>query len=285
MWNKIRSVLAFQMRLIFSTPRIVLIFILIALFVFSNLQGVLDFSRDVDIPVTPWGFPHLTSDFICQLVIMAGAVALFCDAPFKSEIETYILPRAGYTAWTVGQCIYIVVLSFLYVFMILVFSILPFLSNIDFRNSWGKIWGTLARSMAGVNYGIPFSADDYVIGAYKPLQATALSFLLSWGCCIWLGLLTYLVNSLSGSYVGTFLSAGFVMMDVTVANEWLPWFYKISPVTLAQLQALKGSNSVYQVTLQYAFQFFGISIIFLLIGCILTPKLQNLRRKRHEHCA
>lgn len=285
MWNKIRSVFAFQMRLIFSTPRIALIFILIALFVFSNLQGVLDFSRDVDIPVTPWGFPHLTSDFICQLVIMAGAVALFCDAPFKSEIETYILPRAGYTAWTVGQCIYIVVLSFLYVFMILVFSILPLLPNIDFRNSWGKIWGTLARSMIAWDYGIPFQTYDYLVGAYKPLQAMVLSFLLSWGCCIWLGLLTYLVNSLTDSYVGTFLSAGFVLLDVTVANEWLPWFYKISPVTLAQLQALKGRNSNYQVTLKYAFQFFGISIVCLLIGCILAPKLKNIRRKRHGYSA
>lgn len=280
MGNKIHRIFAFQMKLVRTNQRIQLIFILAAIFVFSNLQGVLDFSQDVGIFVTPWAFPHITSDYVCQLVIMAGAVALFCDAPFNSEIQKYILPRAGYTAWTAGQCMYIVMLSFLYMLTLLLFSILPLLPNMEFRNGWGKIWGTLARFTVGSQYGIPFSVDDYIIGVYTPLHATALSFLLSWACCVWLGLMTYFLNNATCSYIGTFISAGFVLMDITVANEWLPWFYKISPVTLAQLQALKGSNSLYQVTLGYALWFFGISIACLLVGCMITPKLQSLRRER-----
>lgn len=280
MRNRIHHVFAFQMKLACTNQRILLIFILAAIFVFSNLQGVLDFSQDADIPVTPWALPHITSDYVCQLIIMAGGIALFCDAPFKSEIQKYILPRAGYIAWTAGQCLYIVALSFIYVFMILMFSIIPLLPNIGIQNSWGKIWGTLARYAIGPQYGILFSADDYIIGTYTPLQATILSFLLSWACCVWLGLLIYFFNYVTEKYVGTFLAAGFVLLDITVANEWLPWFYKISPVTLAQLQALRGSNSLYQVTLRYAFWFFGISIACLLVGCIITPRLLSLRRER-----
>lgn len=280
MWNKIRSVFTFQMKRIFSTQRIVMVFVLLAIFIFSNLQGVLDFSRDMDIPVRPWVLPLITSDYVCQLVIMAGAVALFCDAPFKSEIQTYILPRAGYTAWIVGHCLYIIVLSFLYVLVISIASVLPLLPNMEFHSGWGKIWGTLARSMMSSQYGIPFGVHDYVIGAYKPLQATVLSFLLSWSCCIWLGLVAYFLNNVTDRYVGTFVSAGFVLMDITVANEWTPVFYKLSPVTLAQLQALRGSNSLYRVTLGYALGFFGITIACLIVGCILTPKFQNLRRGR-----
>lgn len=280
MWNKIRNVFAFQMRLVRTNQRILLLFILIGIFVFTNLQGVLDFSQDVGIPATPWAFAHITSDYICQLVIMAGAVALFCDAPFNSEIQKYILPRAGHTAWAVGQCMYIVVLSFFYVLTVLVFSILPLLPNLEFHNSWGKIWGTLARSTVAMGYGIPFTTNDYLIGTYTPLCATVLSFLLSWGCCIWLGLLTYILNYVTGRYIGTFVSAGFVLMDITVANEWLPWFYKISPVTLAQLQALKSSDSLYRVNLEYASWFFGVSIVCLITGCIIIPKLQCLWRKK-----
>lgn len=280
MWNKIRNVFAFQMRLVRNNQRILLLFILIGIFVFTNLQGVLDFSQDVGIPATPWAFAHITSDYICQLVIMAGAVALFCDAPFNSEIQKYILPRAGHTAWAVGQCMYIVVLSFFYVFTVLVFSILPLLPNLKFENNWGKIWGTLARSTVAMEYGIPFSTNDYLIGTYTPLCATVLSFLLSWGCCIWLGLLTYILNYVTGRYVGTFVSAGFVLMDITVANEWLPWFYKISPVTLAQLQALKSSDSLYRINLEYASWFFGVSIVCMITGCIIIPKLPCLRRKK-----
>lgn len=280
MLNKIHRVYAFQMKQVLSNQRIILICILIAVFVFSNLQGVLDFSSDVGISVRPWAFPHITSDYICQLVIMAGAVALFCDAPFKSDITNYILPRAGHTAWIVGHCMYIVVLSLLYVCVVLLFSILPLLPNIQFDSGWGKIWGTLARTIVGSQYGIPFTVDDYIIGAYTPWQATMLSFLLSWSCCVWLGLITYFINAASNSYVGTFVAAGFVLMDITVANEWLPWFYKISPVTLAQLQALKGNQSLYQVTLEYALWFFGISIVCLLAGCVATPQIQSIRRRR-----
>lgn len=280
MWNKIYRVYAFQMKQIPSNQRIMLIFILIAIFVFSNLQGVLDFSVDVGISVTPWALSHISSDYICQLVIMAGAVALFCDAPFKSDITKYILPRAGYTAWIGGHCMYIVVLSLLYVCLVFLSTILPLLPNIEFDGDWGKIWGTLARTIVGSQYGIPFTIYDYVIGAYTPWQATALSFLLSWSCCVWLGLVTYFFNSISNSYVGTFIAAGFILMDITVANEWLPWFYKISPVTLSQLQALKGNESLYRVTLEYALWFFGISIVCLLVGCVITPKIQSIRRKR-----
>lgn len=280
MWNKRRSVFRFQMKLVRANHRILLIFILAAIFVVSNLRGVLDFSRDAGYPVTPWAFPHITSDYICQLVLMAGAVALFCDAPFMSEIQKYILPRAGHTAWAAGHCMYIVALSFLYVSMILLFSIVPLLPNMEFRNSWGKIWGTLARGGVIRQYAIRFTVHDYLIGRYTPLQATLLSFLLSWACCVWLGLLTYFLNSVTGKRAGTFLSAGFVLMDITVANEWLPWFYRISPVTLAQLQALKGRNSFYQVSLDYALWFFGISIACLLAGSIAAPKFHSLRRKR-----
>lgn len=280
MWNKSRRVFAFQMKLAPTTPRIGLIFILIAIFVFSNLQGVVDFSQDVNIPATPWAFPHITSDFICQLVVMAGAVALFCDAPFNSDIQKYILPRAGHTAWAVGHCMYIIVLSFLYVLIILLVSFLPFLPNMELHNGWGKIWGTLARSFVGNQYGIPFQVQDYLVGVYDPLHATVLSFLLSWCCCVWLGLMTYFVNSATNTYIGTFLSAGFVLMDITVANEWLPWFYKVSPVTLAQLQALKSSDSLYRLDLNYALWFFGASIVCLLTGCILASKFHGLRRDR-----
>lgn len=280
MWNKIQRIFSFQIKLACTSQRIILIFILAAIFVISNLQSVLDFSQAVGISVTPWAFPLITSDYICQLVIMAGAVALFCDAPFKSDIQQYILHRAGYTSWITGQCMYIIVLSFLYTLMILLVSILSLLPNVTFQNNWGKVWGTLARYAVGVQYKIPFSADDYVIGAYTPMKATVLSFLLSWLCCIWLGLTTYFFNSVSNGYVGTCISTGFVLMDITVANEWIPWFYRISPVTLAQLQALKGRNSLYQVTLGYALCFFGISIVVLLLGCILAPKFKTFRRKR-----
>lgn len=280
MGTKCRRVFAFQMRQTVSTYRIPLIFILEVVFVSSSLTGVSDFSADVGIAATPWAFPHITSDYICQLFIMAGAVALFCDAPFHSELERYILPRTGHMAWAMGECMYIFVLSLLYMLFILLTSILPLTGSIDWRNSWGKIWGTLARTSALSQYGVAFSVYDSIIGMYTPLEATTLSFLLSWACCVWLGLLAYFLNYVTGKSTGTLAAAGFVLMDITVANEWSPWFYKLSPVTLAQLQALAGRSSIYELDLGYALWFFGLSIVCLLAGCIAAPKLKLWRERK-----
>ena len=274
MVHKILEVFAFQMKSI--GQRIAAIFLLVFLFTWSNLLAVGDFADAMDLRAAPWGFPHLVNDWLCMLVIMAGAAALFCDAPFRSELQTHILPRAGRRAWILGHILYILVLSFLYVLMLLIASVIPFLNRMDLQMGWGKVWGTLARSFLGGEYGIQLHVSDYLIGVYKPLEATLYSFLLTWICCIWLGMLTYFVNALTGSYAGTFLASGFVLMDLTVANEWLPCFYRISPVTMAQLHTLKQTGrSIYGVTPQYAACFFSITILCFLIGIFLTGKKKH----------
>lgn len=271
MLHKTLQVFTFQMKSI--SQRIGAVFLLVFLFTWSNMLAIGDFADAMDLRVAPWGFPHLVNDWLCMLVIMGGAAALFCDAPFRSELQIYILPRAGQAAWTLGHILYILVLSFLYVLMLLIASVIPFLPGLDLQMGWGKIWGTLARSFLGSKYGVQFQISDYLIGVYKPLEATLYSFLLVWVCCLWLGMLTYFVNTLTGNDTGTFLASGFVLMDLTIANEWLPWFYRISPVTMAQLHTLKQTGrSIYGVTPQYAACFFSITILCFAAGTFLTGK-------------
>ena len=280
MLAKAFHVFTFQMRSI--GERILMVFGLVFLFVWSNMQPVADFAVAMDLDVTPWGFPHVVNDWLSMLVIMAGAAALFCDAPFRSDLQNYILPRAGQRPWVLGHILYILVLSFLYVLVILIACLVPFLARMDLQMGWGKVWGTLARTTLGSEYGVPFRVNDYLVGAYHPASAAAYSFLLTWTCCVWLGLLTYFVNSLTGTYAGTFASAGFVLMDVTVANEWLPWFYKISPVTMAQLHTLKNSgSSIYRVTPRYAVTFFLLTLSFFAAGTLAHGK-GICRRIRHN---
>lgn len=275
MLNKIWHVLLFHLKQALSAPRIPLLFILIAIFIFSNVQPVSEFANEVGIDATPWAFSHITSDYICQLVIMAVVIFLFCDAPFNSAAHSYILPRAGYTAWGIGTCLYIVVLSLLYVLLIQIISIMALLPNIVFQLGWGKIWGTLARTTAATQYGIPFTVYDYIIGAYTPLQANLTSFLLEWACCTWLGLVIYFFNNASGTMVGSLIAAGFVFLDITIANEWSYSFFRYSPVTLAQLPAISRVESLYGLSLSYAVRFFSISIFLLVCLCVLTPLIKR----------
>lgn len=260
----------FQMKQEFTTPRIPLLFLLTSAYIFATVQPVSDFSRDVQEAATIWSFPHITNDYVCQLVIMAIVVILFCDAPFRSSAHWYVLQRTGNAAWAIGMCLYIATISFLYVLLIMLVGILALFPNIQFGAGWGRIWGTLARTNAGNQFHIQLAVKDYIIGAFQPMEATAICFLLEWACCTWLGLLSYCLNSFTGTNAGSLVATGFVLLDIAVYNTWSYAYFRISPVTLAQLSQLASKRSIYGVDLTYAAIFFAISIFILTTLCILS---------------
>lgn len=269
-------VFCFRLRSAFSSPGLVLPLVMVAAYVYGSVSPVADMAADLGIPAHPWAFPHLTNDFICQLVFMAAAVVLFCDAPFENEAAMYFKYRAGHTSWAMGHALYIMVISFLFVLLLQAVSILALIPQLELQAGWGKIWGTLGKSSIGRQYGVVFTASDYLVGKYTPLEATVYSFLLEWACTVWLGLLSYAGNMLSKKPLGTFLAAAFVLLDVTIYNEWTPAAYAFSPITLAQLSAFAGKNLSYGITRAYAVRFFCVSIFALLCICVWGHTLEHL---------
>lgn len=271
--HKSYRVFCYQLSRIFITPRIPLVFVLLGIYLYSTVAPVADFSRSVKISAAPWVFPHLTNDYICQLVIMAGVVFLFCDAPFFSDSRLYILARSGQTAWTSGHVMYIFVMSFIYVFFVLGISILPLVGNLQWISGWGKILGTLAKTNAGSQFGLTFTVSSYLTGAYEPYHAMIFSFCLEWACAFWIGLLIYLFNTMTHKMVGTFLAVAFILLNIMISNEWTPAAFAISPLTLAQLSSLTGLNQRYGITLDYAVRFYIISLCIMVIFCIISGNI------------
>lgn len=270
------KIMWFQINQNLATVRVILLFLLIFIFIFSSVRPVCDFASAYEIGITPWVFPSITNDYICQLVIMAAAILLFCNAPFKSEAHNYILVRSGNLPWSIGICLYIMLMSFLYVILILAAGIVAILPRLQPDGGWGQTWGTLARAPQLYNqYGISLSVNDYIIGKYSPVEAMVISFVLEWACCTWLGLVTYFFNNATETMTGSVVAAAFVFLDITIENEWSYALFKISPVTMAQLRTLSSTHSIYQMTLQYAISFFVISIATLVGLCLLTPYIKK----------
>lgn len=282
MFRRAKHAFYFQMKQSFTTPRIPLLLLLVSTYIFATVQPVGDFSKDVQEAVTIWSFPHITNDYVCQLVIMAAAVALFCDAPFRSSAYWYVLPRTGNSAWAIGMCLYIAAFSFLYILLILLVGVIALLPNVQLGAGWGRIWGTLARTNAGNHFHIQLAVNDYIIGAYQPMKATVICFLLEWACCTWLGLLTYCLNNMTESNTGSVVSTGFILLDIAVYNTWSYAYFRISPLTLAQLSQLVSKRSIYGVDLHYSAVFFGISIAVLIALCVLSQRysISKLRERR-----
>lgn len=262
---KALRVAAYHFRHITATPRIAVVLIMEALFIWENLQGIAAFSASAGIPATPYAFPHLTNDFVCQLVMMAGVIIIFCDAPFRDEGFMYLLPRAGRCSWAAGQILYIVSMAFLYVLFLLFFSLLPLTGHLEPGCAWGKIWGTLAKTDAGAVFGIVLPVNEYMVTSYSAVEALVFSFVLEWACAVWLGLLIYFLNGLTDRPVGTVAGAFCILFDICIANDWMHWANKFSPITLAQLSAYAGYNLQYQITLEYGVRFFAVGIGILMV--------------------
>lgn len=275
--NKCFRVFSYRFRLVFSSARIPLIFLLVAIFVYANVVNVTEMAADLGIPCHPYLFPHLVNDFICQLVFMGSVVMLFSDAPFADESTIYFQYRSGRTSWTIGHALYIIVLSFLFVLMIAAVSVVALLPQLELGGSWGKILTTLGRIKLGNEYAVTFAVSDYLIGSYSPIAAVIYTFLLEWACTVWLALLLYIGNLLTEKPVGTFMAAGFVLMDITIANEWTLSAYKFSPLTLAQLASLTGLNQqLGGISLDYAIRFFIGSLCVMLLICAFGEKIRYM---------
>lgn len=277
MLNKLIRVCYFHLRQALEHPRILTILLLEAIFIYSTVRPVNSFAMTMGVKIGPWAFPHLTGDFICQLVIICGLIFAFCDAPFENGAYIYIQSRAGELAWSCGTCVYIAAFSFLYLVLIYIVSIIALIPQLSFVDEWGKIWGTLARTTAGTQFGLSLSVNDYVIGAYSPFEATITAFLLEWACCVWIGLVIYCFNRMSGTALGCFIAAAFALMDIAIWNEWRYAFYHISPLTMAQLAAISRPESLYGLSKEYAILFFAMGIIVFSSVSIFLPVVKRKR--------
>ncbi|MDR2569314.1 MAG: hypothetical protein LBD23_03320 [Oscillospiraceae bacterium] len=273
--TKVAGVLRFQIHQFIMNYKNTVVLVLVCIFIWSNTQQVTDFAKMVSIKIHPWLFPHFINDYICQFVFSAAIIALFCDAPWDNDLSTYTLVRTGKRVQCVGHLIYILTLSGVFTLFIYIISVVTMLPSVEFKNNWGRVIGTLARTDASAQIMLSFNVNDFIIGAYTPMKATLYSFLLEWACFMWLGTLLYTLNRHIGKNIGTYISSCFVLLDITIANDWLPSAYRFSPITLAQLSSFIGMNKRYGVTLTYAIYFFLISIIIL---CTISLLLS--RRKR-----
>lgn len=265
------QVTQFQLRRELLSLRTIVLFLIIGIFTYSNMDPVASFCAAVGINATPLGFVPMINDFIFQTVFMLGILFLFSNAPFRGNFYPYIVYRSGDKEWETGNILYIISMTFIYTIFLVIMSIIGLNGRVDFVCEWGKIWGTLARTDAASQYGVQFTTNDYIIGKYEASYAMVVSFLLEWICFIWIGMCIYFFNRLTKKAVGIFIAGVFVFLDTMNITPGL-LRHIFSPITLSQLSAFTKGNVYYGITLQYAWKFFAITIIGFIIAIILLTK-------------
>ena len=281
---KANKVSNYNMRMLRDNIRIPFILMIVVLYVMESLSAVLTFSQSVHIDVTPFAFVFLVNDYGMQFMIAASAVILFCNAPFEDESYQYMIPRTGKLSWGLGQILYIIKMSILYIACLTAATIIPFLGHIAWSNEWGKIWGTLGKTNAGAEFGVKLSVSQNIIRQYEPVNALIISIFLEFSCILCIGLLIYFGNKVTAKSVGTFAGALIAVLDICVSNDWIDWAYGFSPVSLAQLGLFYGFAPKWGIDLAYAEKFFMIAILSLSALCMAAnyrEKAINRINRRH----
>lgn len=273
MFRKALLIAAYSIRQRVADPRIISLFILMTVFIWNDLSVIDAFAGGAGVKTNPLIFPFYSSDPVKQLILLAGVIFLFSDAPFINKNQPYVIIRSKRRAWVMGQILYVVIASAIYFLILMGVSILILLPNATFAtNGWGKIVNTLARTGAGAEINLQFGIAEKITTYYSPLKAFCLSFFLNWGVASFLGLLTFLINLKVNRTLGLVAGATVLFFDLLITNA-LPYsFYHFSPVSLSRLTVLDPTGVSIYPAITYPLIFYGVSITILSVLLIAGIK-------------
>lgn len=235
------------------------------LFLYLVEEGILEFCERMYLKVSPWVFPFLSGDWICQMMICGYFLWLVSALAGKRGSDLFVRVRAGKVSWELGNCVAIIKFAALYTVLLVFLSAILLLPQMEFNFKWGKAWNTLASTNAGELFGIGIYVSPMTIHLYNPVKATLYAMLLQFLCLAWLGLLMYMVNLLVQKSIGMYLALAFIFLDVMLSNTSMERYFKFSPVTMVQLSNYSVATLRYGITIRYALLFYLTGIFFFLL--------------------
>ena len=271
MANKLTAIPALcgiQIRQNMLTKRALMIALLIAVYIYSMLEPIKEFSLSVGYPVTPFAYPFLVGDSLCTMIIAAGIIGILSNAPFYHGMADYVAVRSGRGSMIAANACFICLLCLVYTLYVAVISIVALIPALVLDDAWGKVWGTLTRTTAQYEIRLQFEMNDNIRALYKPIEAMLKTFLLQWGFASFLGGVIYVGNIRSKRPIGTWIACGFVPLDIVIYN-CLPVRYAMySPISFSTLSGV--TRSIAGTGFEYALLFYigGFTLCMTASYCI-----------------
>lgn len=203
-----------------KNPRIFITFALAFILCFLLSNKTVQFSSEFGtttqlVEAFVWTFGDSNSILLASLLL----VLLFCDMPFLGAGVPYYLMRIRRTTWLIGQVIYILLATSLYLLFILVSTTLVCMNNSFIGNMWSDTAALLSYSPAGKSEAIPAMAKTLELTTpYECMASIMLLILLYTLLMIFIMLI---VNILRGQFWGiasvfVFSLYGFLLKPDTI---------------------------------------------------------------------
>lgn len=160
-----------------KNPRVIIVFALTAILCYLLTDKLVQFAQSNDMPMQIfepfiWTFGDHKSVFLCSIPL----VLLFADIPFLGSALPFYLYRINRTKWIIGQYVYIISGTTLYMLFVLITTTALCARSGYGGNKWSSTAAMLAYSGAGKSLSVPVMAK--IMEMSSPYQSTVRVFIL-----------------------------------------------------------------------------------------------------------
>ncbi len=276
-----------------SDQRIWLIFFFTGILIVNEFKGFVAYGLDAGEKCTAYMLPVLfdssyVSIGVVKTLLFLCGLFLLCDAPFLYRNTPYMIMRSSREGWWMGECLYILLATFLYVAFLAVIAMVAVLPVIQFGDAWGGVLerfineDTEFKTLYDVYLSVPFATQ----GVLFPSGAQMYTFLTVWATLWILGMIQYLVNLVTKSMFWGFACAGiFIFLDpilnVLAISPYFEWVHMLSPVCWVTTDALHLVDNGQYLSMTYVICML-IALIVILLFAIRTVSKKVVIEVRKE---
>jgi len=206
-YRKLKAVFFQELRVMLAGSKMVTLMLLSLLFLELFGGGIRRMALDQGLSAGPWLIPCLLRDHIYSGCMTVLVVFLYSEVPLCGENQRFLLQRAGYRAWCLGQFLAILATAFFYPIFLFLGSLLVMLPCLTFSEDWGTAYEICANTWTDVEeYKLKGGIISIeIIENYDPAIALLVSMLLLFLLCLLCGLFLFLVNGFTHSSAGVII--------------------------------------------------------------------------------
>lgn len=267
MFRSIFAIVRQNIRKWSSNPRFLVLVLFLIVTFWHQLQGIADSAEKMEVGINVVTlFPMLYSNSVGlgRVIMGAGILLVFCDAPFIDRNQQFVISRAGKGRFCVAQILYIVITSAVYTCILAIAPCLFTKGRIGVSDEWGTLFRSTVQGGNGILGNIVISAR--MMERYSALEAffyeTSIFFLIA----LFLGLIIYLFNLLIGRMSGIVVAGILLVLgEIPYYFDNANWVYWLSPVSFAEITHIDINGITEYPTFQYVYRMLLISIVILIV--------------------
>ena len=265
--ERVWAIVSYSFRKWGSNPRYIVSVLLLFVILGQIVEGIPQLAERYQVGINFFALlPLICSNDIMFFRTVLGLIflLLFCDAPFLTQNQLYILTRTGKKSYYLAQVLYILLASGIFTSLVAVLPALYCIRHLAVGRDWGTLFWSASRS------DLPFAhlqISYEQLYKYNVLEAFGKQFLLLFFIGIFLGMVIFFFNLLLQNRLGLVIAGGILFLEtLPYYFDDLRWVYWVSPFSMANLYKLDVNGLTFYPDFGYAVTFLSVGSIVLIVA-------------------